>query len=434
MELFTKTLFLCLALALANGAPAHPQDATVEEGDAALPDRCEGLEFDAITPDEKGTTFFFKGAHLWKGFHGPAQLSNEFFKELDDIHHVGHVDAAFRMHSTDNPDIHDHIYFFLDDKVFSYYNQTLEDGYPKEIQEDFPGVPSHLDAAVECPKGECGADSVLFFKGHDVHVYDITTKTVKTKTWSHLPACTSVLHWQEHYYCFHGHNFTKFNPVSGEVSGTYPKDARNYFMKCPNFGHGGDYKVPKCSEVKIDAITTDDAGKTYFFAGPIYMRLDTRRDGLHSFPITRMWKEVTGGVDAVFSYTDKIYLIKGDQVYIYKVDAHSTLIEGYPKSLKEELGIEGQVDAAFVCPNQHIVHIIQGQRIRDVDLTTTPRLVARDLLLPLSDIDGGLCSSEGIDVFKGSQYYHYESAMTLVTSRLAPLPLNITSAMMGCQD
>lgn len=29
--------------------------------DAALPDRCAGIEFDAITPDEKGNTFFFKG-------------------------------------------------------------------------------------------------------------------------------------------------------------------------------------------------------------------------------------------------------------------------------------------------------------------------------------------------------------------------------------
>lgn len=72
--------------------------------------------------------------------------------------------------------------------------------------------------------------------GQDVYVYDIFTKIVKTKTWDRLPLCTSAFRWAEHYYCFHGHNFTRFNPVSLEVSGTYPKDARSYFMKCENFG------------------------------------------------------------------------------------------------------------------------------------------------------------------------------------------------------
>lgn len=50
---------------------------------------------------------------------------------------------------------------------------------------------------------------------------------------------------------------------------------------------------------------------------------------------------------------------QGDQIYIYKSAAHYTLIEGYPKPLKEELGIEGPVDAAFVC-DEHVAHVIQG--------------------------------------------------------------------------
>jgi len=46
--------------------------------------------------------------------------------------------------------------------------------------------------------------------------------------------------------------------------------------------------------------------------GPVYMRLDTRKDGLHAFLITRSWAEMTSGVDAVFSYNDNMYLIKVD--------------------------------------------------------------------------------------------------------------------------
>ncbi|XP_077439938.1 hemopexin [Vanacampus margaritifer] len=426
-----------LGLILGLGASLPVADVTNEDGgvqDATLPDRCDGIEFDAITPDEKGNTIFFKGAHLWKGFHGPAQLSNELFKELDDDHHIGHVDAAFRMHNPENHDDHDHVYFFLDDKVFSYYNQSLENGYPKPIQDDFPGIPSHLDAAVECPKGECVANSVLFLKGHEVHFYDIDTKLVKIKTWSHLPVCTSALRWLEHYYCFHGHNFTRFNPVSAEVSGDYPKDARNYFMKCLNFGHGGGHEIPKCSEAKIDAITTDDQGRKYFFAGPLYMRLDSRRDGLHAFLITRTWKEMTNGVDAVFSYADKLYMMKGDQVYIYKSDAHNTLIEGYPKPIKEELGIEGPVDAAFLCDGEHTLNIIQGKKIFGIDLLATPRAVTSDFPLPLSDIDAALCGQDGVRLFKGPTYYHYETAFILAVSRMAPVAENITHEMMGCVE
>lgn len=47
-----------------------------------------------------------------------------------------------------------------------------------------------------------------------------------------------------------------------------------------------------------------------FYTGSIYMRLDSHRDGRHAFPITRSWAEVTNGVDAAFSFSDKMYMIK----------------------------------------------------------------------------------------------------------------------------
>ncbi|XP_058648587.1 hemopexin [Onychostoma macrolepis] len=439
------SLYACLALALSNAAPVHddvmikdaPEDHSHPKGedhhDAKL-DRCKGIEFDAITPDEKGNTFFFKGDHLWKGFSGPAELSNSTFKELDDFHHLGHVDAAFRMHHQDDLNVHDHIYFFLGDKVFSYYNYTLEQGYPMEIQQDFPGVPSHPDAAVECPKGECITDSVLFFKGNEIYSFDIKTKSVKKKVWAHLPNCTSAFRWQEHYYCFHGYNFTRFHPVSGDVTGTYPKDARKYFMRCgEGFDHGSGARRQRCSEVKLNAITSDDKGRSYAFQDAMYMRLDTHRDGSHHFPISRSWKEISGVVDAVYNYGDNMYIIQGDQVYIYKSVAHYTLIEGYPKPLKEELGIDGPVDAAFLCPNQHIVNIIQGQKMYDIDLDATPRAVKMERPIPFPKIDAGFCDADGVKVFIGPEYYSYQSPMILAMGKIKPPPQMISPEKFGCE-
>ncbi|XP_056621840.1 hemopexin [Triplophysa dalaica] len=443
MKVFFLCIGLCLALPHSYAAPAHHDGIMADEPEDHLHpkeedhqlDRCKGIEFDAITPDEKGNTFFFKGDHLWKGFTGPAGLSGGTFKELDEHSHLDHVDAAFRMHHGDDPNTHDHIFFFLDDKVFSYYNYTLENGYPVDIQQEFPGTPNHLDAAVECPKGECVTDSVLFFKGNEVYHFDIKTKLTKKKVWSHLPNCTSAFRWLEHYYCFHGHNFTRFHPISGEVTGVYPKDARNYFMRCgEGFGHGAGTRKLRCSDIKLNAITTDDKGRAYAFQGSVYMRLDTHRDGNHTFPISRQWKEISGAVDAVFSYGDNMYIIQGGQVYIYKSVAHYTLIEGYPKPLKEELGIDGPVDAAFLCANQHILHIIQGQKMYDIDLTASPRAIKKEMPIPFPKIDAGLCDADGVKVFIGPEFYEYGSPMLLALGKGSPQPHKISPEKFGCEQ
>ena len=47
-----------------------------------------------------------------------------------------------------------------------------------------------------------------------------------------------------------------------------------------------------------------------FYAGSRYQSVGTGLDDPRAFPITRTWPEVAGGVDAAFSYQDKMYLIK----------------------------------------------------------------------------------------------------------------------------
>ncbi|KAM4557771.1 LOW QUALITY PROTEIN: hemopexin [Odontesthes bonariensis] len=283
---------------------------------------------DAVAVNEEVIPYFFNGHHLFKGFHGKAELSNESFTELDDHHHLGHVDAAFRMHYEDDPSYHDRMFFFLDNKVFSYQKHKLEDGYPKDISEVFPGIPDHLDAAVECPV----EDSVIFFKGDDIYHFNVKTKAVDEKEFKSMPNCTSAF-YMEHYYSFHGYMFSKFD---GEVHGI-PKEACNYFMRCSKFSKskisGGSLTTQhkkRCSRVHLDAITSDEAGNMYAFR--VFME-----NFVHS------WCHIT--------CCRKICKVK--------IGEPHTHLDGYPKPVKDELGIEGPIDAAFVCGDHHIVHIME---------------------------------------------------------------------------
>lgn len=51
-----------------------------------------------------------------------------------------------------------------------------------------------------------------------------------------------------------------------------------------------------------------------------------------------------------------------DELYVYKTGEPHTHLEGYPKPVEEELGIQGPIDAAFVCEDHHIAHVIKGEK------------------------------------------------------------------------
>merc|ERR1719309_1473282 len=129
-------------------------------------------------------------------------------------------------------------------------------------------------------------------------------------------------------------------------------------------------------------------------------------------------------------------MIKGDQVWIYKSGGQWTLIEGYPKPLAEELGVEGPISGAFVCDAQEpdTVFILKGDEMMEVDLSATPRTAAKNK--PLSHLPGlgaGLCNAEGVVVFKGPTYYEYGSPMIMSMGRIAAEPNPITPAIVPCK-
>nr|ABL74446.1 warm temperature acclimation-related 65 kDa protein [Acanthopagrus schlegelii] len=423
MKLLAHILFLALAVVLAQ----------CDEDTSAVPDRCQGLEMDAVAVNEEYIPYFFKGDHLFKGFHGKAELSNESFAELDDHHHLGHVDAAFRMHYENSSD-HDHMFFFLDNKVFSYYKHKLEDGFPKDTSEVFPGIPDHLDAAVECPKPECDADSVIFFKGNDIYHFNVQTKAVDEKEFESMPNCTSALRFMEHYYCFHGHMFSKFDPKTGEVPRTHPKEARDYFMRCSKFSEESDHvERERCSRVHLDAITSDNAGNMYAFRGHHFLSKDGSNDTMTADTIENAFRELHSEVDAVFTYQDHLYMIKDDHLFLYKVGEPHTHLDGYPKPVKEELGIEGPIDAAFVCEDHHIAHIIKGNKIYDVELKASPRVAGNERTISLFDnVDAAMCDGTGVKVIKGNHFYHFISTHGFVAGRSLPEQHRVSLELFGC--
>uniref|UniRef100_A0A8D2LQR5 Hemopexin n=1 Tax=Varanus komodoensis TaxID=61221 RepID=A0A8D2LQR5_VARKO len=174
--------------------------------------------FDAVTLDEGGTMLFFKGDLVWKGFTGRAEPINASWPDVG-----GPVDAALRIHH-------------VGERLWAYAQGKLRPGYPRLIGEEFKGVPSNLDAAVECHPKECQAETILFFKDTNVFSYDLQTGQVKLRSWPAISHCTAAVRWLDHYYCFQNIHFLRFNPVTGEVPPNYSRDARDYFMRCPGRG------------------------------------------------------------------------------------------------------------------------------------------------------------------------------------------------------
>uniref|UniRef100_A0A8C4RVU9 Matrix metallopeptidase 20 n=1 Tax=Erpetoichthys calabaricus TaxID=27687 RepID=A0A8C4RVU9_ERPCA len=126
---------------------------------------------------EKGTAYFFKGRYYWpsKGFQlmGSPRSISDFALPSS----VSQVDAAVYLKDTRQT------LFFVGNQVYSYneVNGRIDEGYPKNIEEEFSGLTGKVDAAVEVN------GSVYLFSGPNAYKYDSErediVRVVKANSW-----------------------------------------------------------------------------------------------------------------------------------------------------------------------------------------------------------------------------------------------------------
>ncbi|XP_045695578.1 hemopexin [Phyllostomus hastatus] len=447
-------LGLCWSLAIANPVPSTSASGNGTEGGHRIklnPDALElcsdGWSFDATTMSENGTMLFFKGEYVWKGYQLARELISGTRKDF-----TNSVDAAFRLGHSD-------VFLIKGDKVWLYPPEKKEKEYPKLLQDEFPGIPFPLDAAVECHRGECTDEGILFFQGDHTWFWDLATKTKKKRDWPAVGNCSSALRWLGRYYCFRGNQFLRFNPVTGEVLPRYPLDIRDYFIPCPGRGHGrrnmtghangthAGYGNMRCSpNLVLSSLLSDNHGATYAFSGSHYWRLDTSKDGWHSWPIAHQWPKGPLTVDATFSWDEKLYLVQGTQVYIFLTKGGYTLVDGYPKRLEEEFGsppgirLEA-VDAAFVCPGSSRLHLMAGPKLWWLDLKLGAQATWTELPWPHEKVDGALCTAKslgpnscsangsGLYLIHGPNLYCYSDVEQLSAAKTLPQPQRVNSLL-----
>ena len=137
---------------------------------------CSSPAFDAIVTTGDGETYVFKAARYWKltadsvapGY--PRNIAEDWAGLPDNI------DAAFTWNKGKT-------YFFKGSKYWKFSNQKMDVGYPRQISSRFYGMPKFPDAAL------VWSQNIYFFKGRYLITSAANTKQHDT---SHISKVLSI--------------------------------------------------------------------------------------------------------------------------------------------------------------------------------------------------------------------------------------------------
>lgn len=188
------------------------------------------------------------------------------------------------------------LYFFIGDHYSRWDITTdrLENGYPKNLKRQWPGLPDHLDAATYAGRSASGRDNKL--------------------------------------YLFKGAHYWRWDIVNGRLDKGYPKRIAKGWPGIPDHLDAAVYAGRSAS-------SRDN--KLYFFKGDRYWRWDIERDRLDAgYPkrIAAAWPGIpdnlTGAVYAGVSNSarnNKLYFFKGGEYWRWDIERHQ-LDNGYPRA------------------------------------------------------------------------------------------------------
>lgn len=114
---------------------------------------CNDASFDAIVTLKNGDTFTFKGGKYWK--LTDESVANGYPRDLSSDWGglPPNLDAAFTWTNGKT-------YFFKGSQYWRFTNQVMDSGYPKEISKGFEGIPDRVDGAFVWT----GNEKIYFFK------------------------------------------------------------------------------------------------------------------------------------------------------------------------------------------------------------------------------------------------------------------------------
>jgi len=153
-------------------------------------------------------------------------------------------------------------YVFSKNSYWKLKDDSIAPGYPRDISDDWPGLPDNIDAAVTLRKKD-----TYFFKGNKFWKFrnrsPMTGYPKDISTWGELPAnLDAAFAWgrKEHLYFFKDSEYWKYNTRTMRLAPGYPQSISNW----------------KGLPVGVEAAFRWTNSRTYVFKDGSYWRLNDR--------------------------------------------------------------------------------------------------------------------------------------------------------------